>query len=136
MGPSSSNDQMKATLCVLVALVAVTSAAPALRRGACTTLRFCTTTCSCGTTTCDTCNAATKYCTTNTVSTPTVCSNTDGTTAVSGACQCGTSTVTTPAAQMSNAAQGAYCLYSKATAGGRAGRRVALSEPYKGKTRW
>merc|ERR1711871_1859666 len=121
MGPHHQTMQMKATLCVFVALVAVTSAAPtfmANRRGACVDQRFCTSTCSCGTTSGDTCNQAVKYCTTNTVSTPTVCSNTDGTTAVTGACQCGTSTVTAPATQFVDAAQGAYCLYSKNTATG------------------
>merc|ERR1719506_1662727 len=118
---------MKATLCVFVALVAVTSAAPALRRGACTNLRFCTTTCSCGTTAGDTCNAATKYCTGGAVSTPAVCSNTAGTTAVTGACKCGTSTVTAPAAQFVDAAQGKFCLYSKAAVGGTANTQASIA---------
>merc|ERR1719199_2030584 len=118
---------MKATLCVFVALVAVTSAAPAfMRRAACTNQRFCTTTCTCGSGAADGCDGALKYCTTNTVSTPGVCSTTDGTTAVSGACKCGTSTVTAPAVQFVDAAQGAFCLYSKAAVGGTANTQASV----------
>merc|ERR1719399_2705718 len=118
---------MKATLCVFVALVAVTSAAPtfmANRRGACTDQRFCTTTCSCGTTSGDTCDADTKYCTTNTVSTPVSClvasggaAATDGTKAAYQNCACGVKTVLEPATQKVDATTGQYCYLSKQVGG-------------------
>merc|ERR1719502_354255 len=119
---------MKATLCVFVALVAVTSAAPAFmgsnRRAACTDNAWCTTACKCdsdgqgG----DDCTAATKFCAGvgNSGVVTDACAS-DGTTAITAACTCGASTVTEPAAKKAaftgtpGTNNPEYCLLSKAT---------------------
>merc|ERR1719498_560890 len=128
---------MKATLCVFVALVAVTSAAPTFmhsnRRSACSSSGWCSSTCTCGGST--SCDAATKYCTVS-GSGPSYamlqkCGNTDGTTALTADCACGATTIThigSASAAASPAVAAAffspapsptapgYCYFSKAAA--------------------
>merc|ERR1719502_2519644 len=118
--------QMKATLCVFVALVAVTSAAPAFmqsnRRGACDDNDWCGTACKCDSDEAQNdCADATKYCSNvgaSGVVTSACAGNgqTDGSAPVSGACSCGAATVTAPTAKMTAAAQGKFCLLNKPNA--------------------
>merc|ERR1719440_2694913 len=121
---------MKATLCVFVALVAVTSAAPAFmqsnRRGACGATGWCTSSsCDCGTGVA--CGATDKYCTVGTGSPApapvmtSACAVTTGATANSGACSCGSPAVTNPnTAKMvpATTAAGLFCYFSKNLATG------------------
>merc|ERR1719440_891875 len=122
---------MKATLCVFVALVAITSAAPTfnMRRAACTATGWCTSggACECPSAA-ENCNADTKYCTgaATTKVMSTKCGSTDGTTGLTSACACGAPTVThTGDSSTANAkaaffttdptaAAPGYCLLSKA----------------------
>merc|ERR1719502_1717033 len=123
---------MKATLCVFVALVAVTSAAPAFmgsnRRAACTDNAWCTTACKCDSEGAggDDCTAATKFCAGVGASgvVTDACAHTDGTTALTAACTCGASTVTKVGATTAKAAffspapsptAPGYCYLSKAS---------------------
>merc|ERR1719502_2514063 len=123
---------MKATLCVFVALVAVTSAAPAFmgsnRRAACTDNAWCTTACKCDSDGAggDDCTAATKFCAGVGASgvVTDACAHTDGTTALTADCTCGASTVTKVGATSAKAAffspapsptNPGYCYLSKAS---------------------
>merc|ERR1719473_1440454 len=124
---------MKATLCVFVALVAVTSAAPAFiaasnRRAACGATGWCGSTCKClstaGSDDCTGTNA--KYCTNPGTSgvVSTKCTNVNGGTALTATCACGAETVAEPTAKIAafsavptTSAPG-FCLLSKNTGAG------------------
>merc|ERR1719502_110255 len=122
---------MKATLCVFVALVAVTSAAPSwiMRRGTCaanneipcTDQTITNVICKCGTTA----NCAKgNYCHTN-ACTP-LCTNTDATTAASAACSCGSDYVAV--------AQNEFCAVKSNGAGLKLTTRACASGKTDGKT--
>merc|ERR1719502_1995325 len=120
--------QMKATLCVFVALVAVTSAAPAfMRRSACTANAWCgSTACQCAAA--NDCSTG-KYCATgNALST--ACTNTAGATVNDADCACGSTTVTAPAAKnvAATTAAGRFCYFSKNTASGAAGTQASVGK--------
>merc|ERR1719502_2566430 len=120
--------QMKATLCVFVALVAVTSAAPTfMRRSACTANAWCgSTACQCAAA--NDCTTG-KYCATgNALST--ACTNTAGATVNGADCACGSTTVTEPAAKnvAATTAAGRFCYFSKNTASGAAGTQASVGK--------
>merc|ERR1719502_938958 len=120
--------QMKAILCVFVALVAVTSAAPAfMRRSACTANAWCgSTACQCAAA--NDCSTG-KYCATgNALST--ACTNTAGATVNDADCACGSTTVTAPAAKnvAATTAAGRFCYFSKNTASGAAGTQASVGK--------
>merc|ERR1719274_435192 len=114
---------MKATLCVLVALVAVTSALPSFvhsnRRGTCAATGWCAAACKCDTgASADDCTGTNANWCTNPGGSGAVtpaCSNTDGTVKATAACKCGSATVTTPAAKKVDTAANGYCLLETAS---------------------
>merc|ERR1719181_1226146 len=119
---------MKATLCVFVALVAVTSAVPTFmqsnRRGACTATGWCASACTCLTGQSDECDGTNaKYCA-NPGSSGVVtakCTNLNGGTALTATCACGADTTAEPAAKIAafsatpTASAPGFCLLSKNT---------------------
>merc|ERR1719261_527904 len=125
---------MKATLCVFVALVAVTSAAPAFMQSnrrnppACTNNKFCDPTCTCANNGNGDCNAVTKYCSGGTVSSKTACSNTDGTAVVDANCECGKAGVLVPTTEFVAAVTTGdkFCYFSKSAANAAADTQASV----------